>query len=96
MLKAGGSIIEEVVLEIGDLAGVEQEALEFAWKEAVRQSALEQATCTIERLEGIAKCLNCMHEFSLNYLYDICPACSDLKKELLQGKEIRIKSITII
>ncbi|MDX5417674.1 MAG: hydrogenase maturation nickel metallochaperone HypA [Hymenobacteraceae bacterium] len=94
--KAGGNTVEEIVLEIGELAGVEQEALEYAWQEAVRQTILEKATCSIEQKAGRAKCLNCEQEFSLKFIYDICPCCNDLKKELLQGKEIRIKSITII
>lgn len=94
--KAGGSLVEEIVLEIGDLAGVEQNALDFAWQEAVKHTVLEQAKCVVENKAGIARCLNCQKEFSLSYIYDLCPACDDFRKELLQGKEIRIKSLIII
>nr|WP_304608450.1 hydrogenase maturation nickel metallochaperone HypA [Pontibacter anaerobius] len=94
--NAGGRQVEEIVLEIGDLAGVEQDALDFAWKEAVKETVLEQAKCVIENKAGKARCLNCQYEFALTYIYDICPSCSDFRKELMQGKEIKIKSITII
>lgn len=94
--KAGGNQVEEIVLEIGDLAGVEQEALDFAWKEAVKQTVLEQAKYVVENKAGIARCLNCQKEFILTYIYDLCPSCNDFRKELLQGKEIRIKSLTIM
>ncbi|MDX5420205.1 MAG: hydrogenase maturation nickel metallochaperone HypA [Hymenobacteraceae bacterium] len=94
--NTGGKQVEEIVLEIGDLAGVQQEALDFAWKEAVKQTVLEQAKYKVENKAGIAKCLNCQKEFTLTYIYDLCPTCSDFRKELIQGKEIRIKSLTII
>lgn len=93
--KAGGQQVEEIVLEIGNLAGVEEEALDFAWTEAVQQTVLEKATCVIEKKEGKALCLNCQKQFILTRIYDLCPACGDFRKELLQGKEIRIKSIVI-
>ncbi|GAA4435939.1 hydrogenase maturation nickel metallochaperone HypA [Pontibacter saemangeumensis] len=94
--KAGGNLVEEIVLEIGDLAGVEEEALEYAWEEAVKQTILEKARCTIEKKSGIARCLNCQQEFTLSFAYDICPSCNGFRKELLQGKEIRIRSLTIL
>ena len=94
--KAGGVQVEEIVLEIGELAGVEQDALNFVWEEAVKGTVLEQASYKVEHTPGKSRCLDCQKEFTLTYIYDICPFCSSFRKELLQGKEIRIKSITII
>ena len=94
--KAGRAGAEEIVLEIGSLAGVDTQALDFAWKEAVLNTVLEKAACLIETIAGKARCLNCNSVFELSFLYDPCPFCQDFRKELLQGKEIRIKSIAII
>lgn len=94
--KAGGKQVEEIVLEIGDLAGVEEEALAFAWQEAVKQTVLEMARYRVEKKPGIARCLSCQHEFRLSFAYDLCPSCNGFRKELLQGKEIRIRSLTIL
>jgi hydrogenase nickel incorporation protein HypA/HybF len=94
--KAGGIHAEEIVLEIGSLSGVEIDALEFAWQEAVKDSVLKDAKCLIETVPGVAKCLTCNKKFALEYLYGLCPLCNDISKEVEQGKEIRIKSLTII
>jgi hydrogenase nickel incorporation protein HypA/HybF len=92
--KAGQRQVETIVLEIGTLAGVEKAALDFAWQEAVKHTVLEQAECIIEDITARARCLHCNREFDLAFLYDLCPFCSNPAKELIQGNEIRIKSLT--
>jgi hydrogenase nickel incorporation protein HypA/HybF len=94
--RTGGTQVEKIVLEIGRLAGVEEEALAFAWPEAVKHTVLENAEWVVVHLDGKARCLTCSKEFSLTYLYDLCPFCSDFRKEIVQGKEISIRSLTII
>lgn len=93
--KAGGSVVDAIVLEIGTLSGVELAALDFAWPEAVKATVLEKATKSIACIPGFAQCLTCSHTYTLENMYDLCPACHDFRKELLQGKEIRIKSLII-
>ena len=41
--KAGAKNVDLIELEIGNLAGVEIEALDFAWTEAVKHTILENA-----------------------------------------------------
>jgi hydrogenase nickel incorporation protein HypA/HybF len=94
--KSNFERVEKIVLEIGNLAGVALEALDFAWKEAVKNTVLQDAVLEIELLPGKAKCLTCYYSFTITYIYDICPACEDIKKEVMQGKELRIKSLTLI
>ena len=93
--KAGRTQVEEIVLEIGRLAGVEEAALEFAWQEAVKHTVLEKAACLIQNKAGIARCLKCNQEFELSYMYDLCPYCHDFRKQIIQGKEINIKSLLL-
>ncbi|MFD2247899.1 hydrogenase maturation nickel metallochaperone HypA [Pontibacter ruber] len=94
--KAGGTQVEQIVLEIGSLASIEEEALAFAWQEAVKQTVLEKAIYVIQNTAGRAVCLACKREFELSFMYDLCPFCGDFRKELMQGKELRIKSLIII
>ncbi|WP_164891181.1 hydrogenase maturation nickel metallochaperone HypA/HybF [Botryobacter ruber] len=94
--KAGLTSVGKIVLEIGNLAGVETEALAFAWQEAVKQTVLEKAEYLVEHTTGSARCLSCNSAFELAFIYDCCPCCGGFRKELLQGKEIRIKSLEIL
>jgi hydrogenase nickel incorporation protein HypA/HybF len=93
--KAGSNTIEAIELEIGTLSGVELEALEFAWPVAVKGTALEHAKKIVHQPQGKARCTRCGLEYPIENLFDSCPECNCYLKDILQGKELRIKSITI-
>lgn len=93
--QAHASAIDEIELDIGTLSGIEMEALEFAWKEGVRQTMLEYAVKKINSIQGRAKCMDCEAEFEINNYYDACPFCGEHLLNILQGKELRVKSLVI-
>ncbi len=93
--KAGGKEIEIIELEIGKLAGIEMEALDFAWPVATKNTMLANAELKIEIPKGRARCLECGFEYNIDNLYDSCPKCNSYFKDIYQGKELRIKSIVI-
>lgn len=87
--------LEEIELEIGQLAGVEMEAFTFAWDAAVMNTPLQQTRRIIHEIPGKAICLLCDREFITDQLYSPCPECGDYLNELIQGKELRIKSLVV-
>jgi len=93
--KGGGSVIESIELEIGKLSGVEIEALDFAWPVAVKDTMLANAKRTIISINGKAKCADCGLVFDIENLFDSCPKCNSYLKDIFQGKELRIKAITV-
>jgi hydrogenase nickel incorporation protein HypA/HybF len=44
----------------------------------------------------MAICQNCGNEFEIENLYDECPSCQSFIKELKSGRELRVKSLTVI
>ncbi|MCB0632452.1 MAG: hydrogenase maturation nickel metallochaperone HypA [Saprospiraceae bacterium] len=88
--------VERIELEIGSLAGIEPQALEFAWEAAVPDTVLEKAVRNIHYLPARARCAACSQEFELQQLFDPCPHCGEYFSDLLQGKELRIKTMTLI
>jgi hydrogenase nickel incorporation protein HypA/HybF len=54
---------------------------------------LERAELIKEYKTGKARCLHCNREFAIIHIYDPCPFCAAFSKELIQGKEISIKSL---
>ncbi len=88
--------VESIELEIGQLAGIEWEALDFAWDAAIRNTVLENSSREVRKIEGRAKCLECSAEFGAPALFTPCPACGSVFSNLLQGKELRIKSMVVI
>ena len=87
--------VESIDLVIGALAGVDDHALEFSWEAGVKNTVLQQAQRNIIRMPGKAKCSNCGAEFEIKELFDPCPACGDHLIQVIQGKELQIKSITL-
>ncbi len=94
--NAEATQVEDIELEIGELAGVEWQALDFAWDVGIRNSVLETATLQLTRIPGKAQCLECNTVFGIASLYDPCPDCGSFLNEVLQGKELRVKALTVV
>lgn len=87
--------VSELTLEVGSLSGVVKEALEFALDEAIKDSPLEEAKIIYEDVKGKAQCENCKFIFSTDDYFPICPKCNHLYSDIIEGKELKIKKITI-
>ncbi len=94
--KANKTSVELIELEIGSLAGVELESLEYVWKTAVKNTVLENAKLEIDFKDAKAECLECNTIYSMKKMYDSCPKCNSYFKNILQGKELRVKSLEVI
>ncbi|MBK7093665.1 MAG: hydrogenase maturation nickel metallochaperone HypA [Saprospiraceae bacterium] len=93
--KAGGNNIESIELVVGKLSGVEIEALDFVWSSATEGTMLENAERITIQIKGKARCLECGNEYDIESLYENCPECNSYFKDIIQGKELQLKSITI-
>lgn len=94
--KAGASSVEKIVLEIGELAGVEFDSLNFVWESAVRGSVLENAEKVVLKTPGKAKCLDCSEVFTADQYFNTCTRCGSLATQLIQGRELRVKSLSLV
>ena len=93
--NAAAHQIEKIELEIGELAGIEKEAFEYAWPIAVNGTLLQHAHRQINTVPGRAVCLDCQKEYHLQHIYDFCPHCDSYLKDIIKGKELRVLSIEI-
>jgi len=94
--KANAERVELIELEIGDLAGVELDSLEYVWPAATAGTVLEGARKEIHHIKGKGICIDCESEFRLEQYYDPCPNCNSFLKRIMQGKELRVKALEII
>jgi hydrogenase nickel incorporation protein HypA/HybF len=88
--------VESITLEIGTLAGIEPDALSFAWKAAVPNTILEGAEQHINYVQAQAQCLSCRQPYEVEQVFEPCPICGEYLNELVKGKELKIKSLTLI
>jgi hydrogenase nickel incorporation protein HypA/HybF len=87
--------VDSIELEIGTLAGVEFDALDFAWEAGVRHTILEKSERVVNKVQAIAQCTNCGTEFVAAEPFMPCPACDNLLVKYIKGKELRVKSLTV-
>jgi len=94
--KAKATKVEVIELVIGDLSGVEKDALDFAWPVAVKETVLEGAERKIAYIEGEARCAECDTIFKLNSLYDACPKCNSYFRDILKGRELKVLALEVV
>jgi len=93
--KAKKNKVDFIELEIGTLAGIEFDSLEFIWPAAVKNTVLEGAEKKINIIEAEAKCGDCHYVFKVEKIYDSCPKCNSYLKGIIKGKELRIKYLEV-
>lgn len=90
---AKATVINEIELDIGSQSGVVIEALEFAMQSAVQGTMLDQAAVKINIIPAQAVCSQCQNKFFIKELFEACPECGNPFCEIIQGKELKVKSL---
>lgn len=93
--QAEATIIDEIEMDIGCLSTVEMNAFEFAWSQGVKETILERTVKKINRIKGKAQCIDCDGIFPIENLFDPCPLCHKHLLVILEGKELRVKSLVV-
>lgn len=93
MAKVKAKSVELIELEIGTLAGIEFDSLDFVWTSAVKDTVLENAEKRIKIIPGKAQCGACNTIYPIQFIYDNCPDCGSFLKSIVQGKELRVISL---
>ena len=83
-------------LEIGRFAGVEKDALRFAWDVVMRGSPAEGAVLDIIDLPGQATCFDCATTVKIDDRFDPCPLCGGGRLLPEGGDEMRIKDMEVL
>jgi hydrogenase nickel incorporation protein HypA/HybF len=89
--KAIGSI----ELEIGTMAGVMIESLEFCFEAAAKGTLAEGAVLAITSIPAEGRCAACNKIAAVDSLAAQCPYCGEYLLSLSTGKDLKIKAITI-
>lgn len=87
--------IHALTLRVGALAGVEVEALAFAFGVATAGTLAEGATLTLESVAIRCHCERCEREFEPAGFIFACPACGHLTARVTQGRELELVQMEI-
>ncbi|GAA3379034.1 hydrogenase maturation nickel metallochaperone HypA [Streptomyces sannanensis] len=86
--------VDEVRLRVGELAGVEPDALDFAFEVAREGTLLSTARFTVERVAAVVRCAPCAVEFHPGTPPNLlCPQCDGGSVEVLAGRELELAGV---
>lgn len=85
--------INKVSLKIGELSGVCEDSLRFAFNAVSKDTIVEDAELIIEKVEATAKCNSCNISFKIDHFNKLCPKCKKFCDNVLSGYELYINTI---
>lgn len=94
--RSGGVRVTKVMLRVGALAGIVEEALRFSFEAATEGTACQGAALEIERVDLRVMCTRCQQPRTITGgLVLICPECGSPAPEILAGQELELVSLEI-
>jgi hydrogenase nickel incorporation protein HypA/HybF len=85
-----GVHISKVGVKIGELAGVDVDALQFGFECIVKDSALEPLALEVEVIPRLQRCPKCRKEFHMADFDPQCPRCGDFATRCISGEKLDI------
>jgi hydrogenase nickel incorporation protein HypA/HybF len=85
-----GARITKVGVKIGELAGVDVDALQFGFECIVKETEWEGLALAVESIPRVQRCPKCQHEFRMADYDPQCPQCGEFATRCISGEELDI------
>lgn len=85
-----GQHIFKVGVKIGELAGVDADALQFGFEVLVRDTEREPLALEVEWVPRVQRCSKCEYEFRMTEFDPRCPLCGEFGTTCVSGEELDI------
>jgi len=87
--------VTAVTLAIGELAGVDGEALRFSFEAVTRGTLADSARLDLKSVPGEAWCLPCGRTVHVARRIDPCPRCGSHQLQVTGGNDMILKSLEV-
>jgi hydrogenase nickel incorporation protein HypA/HybF len=85
-----GAVVHKVGVAVGELAGVNPEALAFAFEAIVAGTEWQHLVLEIEMRPRMHRCYSCGASFRVIDYQFACPACGGSQAECMGGDELHL------
>lgn len=85
-----GTRMRAVGLKVGEVAGVDPDALSFCFESLVQGTELEPLELKVELVPRRHRCPQCGHEFIVVDYEVACPSCSEWRTKCIGGYELEL------
>ena len=93
--KSAAKKINEIVVDLGTLAGIIPDSLLFCYDSACKDTMAEGSRLKLNIIPAMAVCDSCHHEFEADSPVPMCPKCENFVLQVSGGRELKIKSINV-
>jgi hydrogenase nickel incorporation protein HypA/HybF len=93
--KEGAKKVTSVRLRVGEMAGVLEDSLRFAFEVVTKDTLAEGARLDIENVPLAARCRSCGREFRIVGYAFSCKHCDSPEIEVVSGRELLIEDIDL-
>ena len=87
------SKITKVIVRVGEMTCINDDALRFAFQVFAQDTIAEKAELVINIVEARTKCKNCGYVFKATYTEKSCPLCSTYSDNIINGYELFLDEI---
>ncbi|MBV8207614.1 MAG: hydrogenase maturation nickel metallochaperone HypA [Acidobacteria bacterium] len=95
MRRHGGARPSAVGIRLGEISGVDREALAFGFEALVKDTAWEKLLLDVDYCRRRHHCAACAREFAVLDFDTACPYCGALNTALISGDELDIAYIEV-
>lgn len=82
-----------VNIQFGKMIQIVPEIFQFAFQESVKGTIAKNSQINLEIMPILFRCNSCLKEYDFNEIANYCNNCKTGNLELINGKEMLIKSI---
>ncbi len=82
--------ITKVGVKIGELSGVDRDALQFGFEVLVKDTEWEPLVLELEYVPRMQRCSKCAYEFRMTDFDPQCPLCGEFSTQCISGEELDI------
>lgn len=93
--RHGGARVTRVGVRVGQLSGVDPEALSFGFEALVKDTPLARVVLELDFRKRMQKCSACGCEFETDMLFAACPQCGSAETRCIAGDELDIAFIEL-
>ena len=86
--RRGGIHLSKISVRIGELAGVDPDALSFSFHALVKETDMEDCALEIEFVPIRHECTDCRERFVVRNFEIYCPKCGSTRSTFLCGNEL--------
>lgn len=87
--------IQCISLRLGEMSGVETDALQFCFAALTKGTIAETAELKLNKIPLVGRCRECGKETQIEHYNFLCPHCDSGQLEILSGRELQVEYLEV-